>query len=717
VLRLNGAGLRVGVDIGGTFTDIVAFLPDGGVRTRKLSSTVQDYAHGIGIGLRELLEEIGLAGAAVEELVHGTTVATNAILQHRGALTGLITTEGFRDVLEIRRLRIPEMYNLLYEKPRPLVERRLRREVEGRIGARGEVVEPLDEARVREEAARLVEEGVESIAVCLINSYANAEHERRVGEILGAAAPGVSVSLSCDVLPEVREYERTSTTVINAYVRPVVERYLRSLLARMEEIGVRGPLLLMQSNGGIISARTAMERPVQIVESGPAAGVVAARLLGGAAGTQNAIAFDMGGTTAKASLIEGGQVRVTSEFEVGSPLSAQGLNLAGGGYAMKVPVVDIAEVGAGGGSIVWVDRGGSLQVGPRSAGASPGPVCYGLGGSEATVTDANLVLGYLNPAYLAGGAVPLDAARGREAVEEQVACPLGLELLDAAWAAHVVANASMIGAIKAVSTQRGRDPREFTLVAFGGSGPVHAASMARMLEIRRILVPPAPGLFSAFGLLLADHERHAVRTFFRPFEELSLHDLREQVQRMEEDALAELAAEGYPPERVRLVRSADLRYVGQGFELLVPMDGGEPTPETLERLEAAFNAEHERTYGHRSDGVPVQFVNLRLTALGLREARGPRAGWQPAGGDAGSPAGDARSPMAEEPPTARRAYFGEAGLLETPVLRRTALRDGPRDGPLIVEEYDATTVVPPGCRAWLDQLGNIVIEIESAGDR
>jgi N-methylhydantoinase A len=275
----------------------------------------------------------------------------------------------------------------------------------------------------------------------------------------------------------------------------------------------------------------------------------------------------------------------------------------------------------------------------------------------------------------------------------------------------------MIGAIKAVSTQRGRDPREFVLVAFGGSGPVHAASMARMLEIRRIIVPPAPGLFSAFGLLLADHEHHSVRTFFRTFEDLSLPELREQVQGMEEDALAELAAEGYPPERVRLVRSADLRYVGQGFELLVPVDGGEPAPETLERLEAAFNAEHERIYGHRSDGVPVQFVNLRLTALGLREAREPRVAWQPAGGFAGSPPGDARSPAAGEQMVARRASFGEVGVLETPVLRRAALRDGPRDGPLIVEEYDATTVVPPGCLAWLDQGGNIVLEIESAGDR
>jgi N-methylhydantoinase A len=713
---------RVGVDIGGTFTDVVVLGSDGSILTRKVSSTVDDYSRSIADGLVDLFGASDLAPGRIEEVVHGTTVATNAILEHRGARTGLITTDGFRDVLEIRRLRIPDMYNLLYEKPIPLVPRSLRREVPERIGAAGEIVEPLDEARVRAEIGRLLAEAVESIAVCLINSYANPVHERRIGEILAEAAPGVSASLSCDVLPEVREYERTSTTVVNAYVRPIVERYLASLVDRLAGIDVRAPVLIMQSNGGILSIRTAMERPVQIVESGPAAGVVGARLLAQRAGLANAITLDMGGTTAKASMIEDGRIHITSEFEVGAGLSAQGLNLAGGGYAMKVPVIDISEVGAGGGSIVAVDRGGSLQVGPRSAGADPGPVCYGQGGAEATVTDVNLVLGYINPAYLAGGAVPLDAERARAAVGEQVAAPLGLSLHEAAWAAHAVANASMIGAIKAVSTQRGRDPREFALVAFGGNGPVHAAGMARMLEMRRVIVPPAPGLFSAFGLLFADHERHAVQTFFRAFDALDLDELRARVRAMEEEALADLRVEGYRPERVRLVRSADLRYVGQGFELRVPMDAGELGPSTLDRLTAAFNAEHERTYGHSSEAAPVQFVNLRLTALGLRD-KGDENGLGP--GTAGR--ADDHRDLGPLPP--RRAYFGEAGLLETPVIRRADLpgmtmdggrspsrsvvrRPSPRPGPLIVEEYDATTVVPPGSVAWLDDAGNIVIEVQ-----
>jgi N-methylhydantoinase A len=702
---------RVGVDIGGTFTDIVMFGSDGAVSTHKLSSTSDDYSRGIAEGLTALFGQAGLGPTSIEEVIHGTTVATNAILQHRGALTGLITTRGFRDVLEIRRLRIPEMYNLLYEKPRPLVPRYLRREVPERITAHGAVIEPLDEAAVRTEVERLVREGVESIAVCLINAYANSAHERRIGEIVAEVAHEVSVSLSSDVLPEVREYERTSTTVINAYVRPVVERYLRALLDRLEGIGVRAPAMLMQSNGGILSIRTAMAKPVQIVESGPAAGVIGARLLAQATGLANVITFDMGGTTAKASLIEGGRVRVTSEFEVGSHVSTQGLNLAGGGYAMKVPVIDISEVGAGGGSILTVDRGGSLQVGPRSSGAVPGPVCYGLGGDQPTVTDANIVLGYLNPEYLAGGAVQLDAARARAAVEAQAAQPLGTSLLEAAWVAHVVANASMMGAIKAVSTQRGRDPREFALVAFGGSGPVHAATMARMLEISRVIVPPSPGLFSAYGLLFAEHEHHAVQTFFRPFAELDLAELAARLDAMRAEALAELAADGYPPERTRLRWSADLRYVGQGFELLVPMDADTITPDTLHQLEAAFGDEHERTYGHRSAGAALQFVNLRLTALGLREGQPDR----PFSLDEQR---TGRAAPARLPD--RQAYFGDLGgeasghtpgSFTTSVLRRADLTAEPRRGPLIVEEYDATTVVPPGCSAHLDRIGNIVIEI------
>ena len=539
---------------------------------------------------------------------------------------------------------------------------------------------------------------MQSIAVCLINAYANPAHERRILALINDMAPGISVSLSCDVLPEVREYERTSTTVVNAYVRPVVERYLTSLVNKMQSVGIGAPVLLMQSNGGILSVKTAMETPVHIVESGPAAGVIGAKLLAKRAGIADAIAFDMGGTTAKASLIEGGDIHISSEFEVGSKHSALGFNLAGGGYAMKVPVIDISEVGAGGGSIISVDAGGSLQIGPRSAGANPGPVCYNKGGVEPTVSDANVVLGYLNPDYLAGGSVRLDASLSAAAIERFVARPLGIRVIEAAWAAHVLASANMMGAIKAVSVQRGHDVRNFALIAFGGSGPSHALDMARLLEMKRVPISPAPGLFSAFGLLSAEHEHHTVQTFYRLLARLDPAELAGCVADMKARALAQMAQEGYAAEQVRLDWGADLHYAGQGFELTVPFDTAAINADTLSRLATAFHAAHERTYGHRADRNPVQLVNIRLTVRGMRAKQlPPDASWWARG------VGETKFPP-------RQAYFGELGMLTTPVLRRADLI-GPRQGPFIVEEYDATSVVPPGCTAQLDEAGNIVVQV------
>jgi N-methylhydantoinase A len=694
-------GSRVGVDIGGTFTDIVVIDDDGTVRTRKVPSTTDDYARGIAEGLASLAAANG--AARIAEVVHGTTVATNAILEHKGARTGLITTEGFRDVLELRRLRIPELYNLLYEKPLPLVERALRREVAERIDAAGGVVRDLDEATVRAEIERLIREEVESIAVCLLNSYANDRHERRIGELVAELAPGISCSLSCEILPEVREYERTSTTVINAYVRPVVERYLRSLLRRLAEDGMDAPVFLMQSNGGILPARTAMLHPVQIVESGPAAGVVSARFAARLAGISNAIAFDMGGTTAKASLIESGQIPITTDFEVGGGLSGQGTNLAGGGYAMKVPVIDISEVGTGGGSIVAVDAGGGLDVGPRSAGAFPGPASYGIGGEAATVTDANVVLGYLNPAGLAGGTVPIHPDLAERAIAEQVAGPLNRTVHEAAWAAHAIANVRMIGAIKTVSSERGYDPRDFVLIAFGGNGPVHAAGVAALLGMSTVLVPPSPGLFSAVGLLMAEHKRTSSLTYFVPFAAVDPAELNARWAALEDAAAAEFAMDGYLREDLAFERSADLRYVGQGFELNVPMTNGPAGTDELDRLAERFHDAHQRTYGHRSPGDPIQFVTLRLTVRDRqREASDGRL------------APDLEHSRLVPAGTMRNAYFGERGSIVTPILNRNDLAGGPVSGPFIVEEYDATTIVPPGASGRIDEFGNIVIELRGA---
>jgi N-methylhydantoinase A len=675
----------------------VLAAPDGESRLKKVLSTPDDYARGIVAGLEALLAERGLDGAAVEEIVHGTTVATNAILEHKGAKTALLTTRGFRDVLELRRLRIPHLYNLRYLPPRPMVERRLRLEVTERLDATGAVVEPLDEASVRAAVERIRREGAAAVAVCLLHSFRDPTHERRVGEIVREALPGVYLSLSVDVLPEIREYERTSTTVINAAVGPVASAYLASLAGQLAAAGIDAPVLMMQSNGGIMSARAAAERPARIVESGPAAGVIAAQRAGARAGLPNLISFDMGGTTAKASMIEGGKVGHTTEFEVGAGISLSSRLVKGGGHALKLPVLDIAEVGAGGGSVVWLDRGGALKVGPRSAGAAPGPACYGLGGTEPTITDANVVLGYINPRGVAGGAVPLDAGLAERALRDRVAAPLGMDLLAAARGVYTLANASMIRALKAVSTYRGRDPRDFALLAFGGSGPVHAAAMARFLGMRRVVVPPAPGLFSATGLLQAEREQDFVQTFFAPLAGLDPAALTAAYDALEARARAALAEEGVGEAAVACDRAADLRYVGQAYELTVGLPAGELAPADLAALGERFGREHERTYGHRADDEPVEVVNLRLVA---RVATGERPAPRP-------PVGAARGAGGE-----RRASFGpEGGLLSTPILARADLTGAPLPGPLIVEEYDSTTVVPPGCAARRDEWGNIVIEV------
>jgi N-methylhydantoinase A len=678
-------------DIGGTFTDIVV-RGNGAVRTLKVSSTPDDYSSAILGAVRELRESFGIEPRSIEAVVHATTVATNTILEHKGAKTALVTTEGFRDVLEMRRLRIPVMYDLQYDKPPPLVPRRLRFEVAERLGPRGEVKKPLDEAQVAALADRLLAEGVESVAVCLLHSYADAAHERRTGEILRRRLDGSAyVTLSSDILPEIREYERTSTAVVNAYIGPIVRRYVSALSSRLKAAGVDGPLHIMQSNGGTMSAAAAADKPAFLVESGPAAGVIACADIARSAGLGNVISFDMGGTTAKAAIVEDGEPARTTEYEVGAGINVSSKLVKGGGYAIKLPFIDISEIGAGGGSIVSVDLAGSIRVGPQSAGAVPGPACYGLGGTEATFTDAAVVLGYLNPQYLVGGKLKIDAARSREAIERKVAKPMNLGLLEAAYGVYSIAVATMTRAVKAVSTYRGRDPRDFGLVAFGGNGPVVAVAIARELEMRRVLIPPAPGVFSAAGLLFSNVEHTRQQSVLRPTRELDARALASAFAALEAGALQGMAEEGIARSRITLKRFADLRYTGQAFELTVPADDAGPAA-----LEAAFHAEHERTYGHSSQGDPVDLINLRVVASAapqgkegfaerLKQAQAPAAG-----------------------KGARQAFFA-GKLLDTPVLSRAGLKKKTR-GPLIVEEFDATCVVPPGAAAALDAHGNILID-------
>lgn len=687
--------VRIAADVGGTFTDIACLSADGELSTCKIPSTPSDYASAIIEGVRMLTRSLGVEPAELDEVLHASTVATNAILEGKGAKTALVTTEGFRDVLELRRIRVPRLYEPLYEKPRPLVLRRSRYEVSERLDSRGRVVKPLDEGQVRALAAVLAHAGVEAIAISLLHSYANPAHEQRVAALLRAALPECFVSVSSEVLPEIREYERTSTTVVNAYIGPVMSRYLQSLRERFAADGVTCRLLMMQSSGGTLDVRQVLAKPATVVESGPAAGVVGAARLGARAGHDNLITFDMGGTTAKASLVESGQVVATDEYEVGGGISLSSRLAKGGGYALKLPVIDVSEVGAGGGSIVRIDAGGALKVGPDSAGAVPGPACYARGGTEATVTDASVVLGYLNPEALAGGTVAIDAERARRAVQA-IAAGIGVDLLEAAYGIHRLANSTMMRAVKAVSTYRGRDPRDFALFAFGGNGGIHAAALAADLQMRRVIVPPAAGVFSAVGLLCADHEAVRSEAFLSAVSPESVLEAASRCRALERQVRDELDVAG----EVMVQWRAELRYAGQGFELGIDISGC-----GADEVRARFESEYRRTYGHELAGKRVDFVALRVIAKvappgvsGIARVRRPlfRA---------------STAPM-------RRAYFGrEHGSIETPVIERSQLSQAPRRGPLIVEEYEGTTVVPPEAVVSRDRLDNIVIEMTEGGRR
>lgn len=695
---------RVGIDVGGTFTDIVATGPDGRILVRKVASTPGDLSLGSAQGVSELLEAHAIGPGEVDVLVHATTTATNAVLEGKGAKTALITTAGFRDILEFRRVRVPELYNLGYVKPAPLVPRSLRFEVSERLGPRGEIWRPLDEESVHAAALRLRDAQVEAVAICLLHSYANPVHEKRVRAIVEEVTGGaLFVTCSHEILPEMREYERTSTTVVNAYLGPVMRTYLRRLEDRITALGAGRSLHVMTSGGGQMSLKAAMDKPAYLVESGPAAGVIAAARIARRLALPNVITLDMGGTTAKTAIIENAEPAKTSEFEVGAGINLSSKLVRGAGYAIKLPFIDVTEIGAGGGSRIWFDKGGALKVGPESAGSEPGPVCYGKGGEHATLTDAFLTLGYVNSKHLVGGALGLQAEGALRAIREQVAEPLGADLLDGAYGAVTVAVGNMVRAVKSVSTYRGRDPRGYTLMAFGGNGPLVGAMIARELSMPRVLIPPHSGVLSAYGLLMADHEQELVRSYPGRLLDTDPDELFAAYEELTREAIATLTSEGFAPERIEVRRLADLRYVGQAYELTVPVSGvGEPD---LAEIEAAFHEEHQRTYSHMSRSEPVGIVSIRVVAS-VRTAEPPKCGGRGVAQDgAGDRAGPAES---------RNVYFGaSSGLLTVPVLRRVDLGSGGRAGPLLIEEYDSTCLVPPGASARVDAWNNIVIDLES----
>jgi N-methylhydantoinase A len=687
---------RIGMDIGGTFTDVVlAHEASGATVVVKVPTTPRDFAQGVLDGLRAAMSEHGVAAGDVGWLAHATTVVTNALLEGKGARTALVTTRGCRDVLELRRSARASLYDLFQDAPAVLVPRHLRLEVAERVDAQGRVVTPLDLAEVDTAIDFIERHEVDAIAVCLLFSFLNDTHERRVGERLRAAFPERPVFLSSEVLPEIREFERASTTAVCAYVGPILKSYLARLEAAVTGLGLPAPWV-MGSSGGVFSVAEGLRMPAMAVESGPAAGVVAAALVGRQRGLANLISFDMGGTTAKASLIERGEITTTSEYEVGGSGNVRRW-LHGTGHPIRVPVIDLAEVSAGGGSVAWIDPGGVLRVGPESAGAEPGPVCYGQGGTRPTVTDADLVLGYLNPVALLGGALPVDRGRAGAAIEREIAKPLGLGVVEAAAGIVDVVNAGMAGALRIVSVERGHDPREFTLVAFGGAGPVHAARLAEELDIPRVLVPPIPGGFSALGLVATDVRRDYVRTFYAPLAAAAPGEVAATFAAMEAEARAMLERAGVPAARWELARAADCRYPRQAYELTVPVAAGSIDDAALQRLARDFHERHRTTYGHASPDEPVQCVNLRLSAVGRltpldvsRSVSGSRAA--------------GRLPS-------REAYFTETGLVDCPVVAREALAPGAvRPGPLIVESADTTVVVPPTWRLSVEPGGLIALE-------
>ena len=694
---------RLGVDIGGTFTDI-ALIDEatGQIYTGKVSSTPQDPSGGFMEAVQRLLAKQQIAAQDVAYIVHGTTVATNAIIEGKVAPTGFITTEGFRDMLEIARQIRPTLYDLQFEKPRPLVPRHRCFGVPERLDAQGQVLTPLDEDALRQVANKLRDEGVESIAVCFLHAYANPAHERRAGEIIAEVFPEAVVSLSAEVAPEFREYLRASTTVINSCIRPVVARYLQRIEDRLAQAGIAAELLVMQSSGGVYTFAAARQKPVYMVESGPAAGVIAAAHLGQAQGYDQVISFDMGGTTAKAGLIQGGTPNVTKDYEVGTTAQSGVGATRGAGYPIRTPVIDLVEIGAGGGSIAWVDPGGILRVGPQSAGADPGPACYGQGGTRPTVTDANLVLGRLNPSYFLGGEIALDPAAAQRAIEQHCAQPLGMDLVEAAHGIVEIANTAMVNALRLVSVQRGYDPRDFALVAFGGAGPAHANRLAALTDIPVAIIPQSPGTASALGLLVTDLKHDYATTLIQRLDQVAPHALEQTFRELEAQGRETLGREGMAEAAMEFRRQADLRYVGQSHELTLPLTTEALGPAQLEQLLEQFHRTHDRAYGFSAPGEDVELVSVRLSAIGqiAKPALAPLA----------KAAGEATAKGQ------RPVYFAESeGYVDCPVYDRYALGAGAIvQGPAIVEEIDSTTVVHPQYQVRVDDVGQMVLTATEA---
>jgi N-methylhydantoinase A len=695
------ARFRVGVDIGGTFTDVVVVAEDGdAVHCVKVLTTPDDPSEGFLLGLAEASERFGMDMQAITFAVHGTTIATNTIIQGKGAPAGLLTSAGFSDVLEIAYQTRPALYDIFYEKPKPLVPRYRCIGVPERISATGEVLTELDEAAVERAARQLAAEGVEAIAVAFLHAYSDPTHERRARDAIARAVPGMIVVLSSDVCPEYREYARTSTAVVNAVLQPRVGPYIAQLEHSLAAQGLKAGLHLMTSSGGIISAETAKALPVHLVESGPAAGVIGAAFvaqqLADAKLARRILALDIGGTTAKVALVDDGVPALADEFEVGAASRPTTTASRGQGYPVKTPVVSLVEIGAGGGSIAAIDPGGALAVGPESAGATPGPACYGKGGEHATITDANLVLGRLDPDFFLGGSLKLDAALARAAIQRDVATPLGVSIEKAAQSIIDISNAKMISAIEFISIQQGIDPREYALVPSGGAGPLHAVAIAAALGLRTVVIPQMPGLNSALGMLATDIKHDFVRTLYRPMRQLTAAALWSLLDEMAAAGLELLEKNHVATDRREIHYEAEVCYVGQSYALRIPVPA-DRAETVLAQLDSAFRASHQQKYGFASRTDPTLISNLRVRARG-RVAR-PRLG----------PGASVLGAAAALKGT-RKVHFDRA--IDTPVYDRSLLGAGDVFvGPAIVEQMDTSTVLPEGASVTVDASGSLVVAI------
>jgi N-methylhydantoinase A len=684
--------VRVGFDVGGTFTDFVLQTDDGRFVTAKRLTTYPDPSDACLAGLDAVMTEAGVAWPDLAQAVHGTTLGSNVVIERKGRGIALVTTEGFRDILAIGREKRYDLYDLQIDKPDPLVDRSMVFEIPERMLADGSVERPLDETAARAVVRQMADRGVVSVAVCLLHSYVNPAHEHAFARLVAEVAPDMAVSLSSDVSPRFREYERASTTVVNAYLIPSVRDYVSRMVAELASRQYGRKLFIMQSSGGIATAEAMADQPVRMIESGPAAGALMAARYGRLTGHDDVVAFDMGGTTAKLSLIVGGAPQTVGQFELHK------INLApGSGIPMNIQSLDLVEIGAGGGSIARVEMG-TIRVGPESAGSAPGPVCYGRGGTEATVTDANLVLGYLSPDTFAGGTMALDVDGAADAIRRQVAEPLGIDLAEAAWGIHRMVNLGMELATRVVSIERGYDPRGLALVATGGSGPAHACRLAGVLGMPTVVLPAAAGVASAIGLLAADVKFDQARTLVSRLDATDVAAVNRMLSEMEAEAAAVIEeSTGAAP--ARLERQVDLRYLGQGYEVSIPVPAGDLEPDDLKTIRVAFEREYKTRYGFTSPDQVVEATTWKLTA------HGPATSLE-------LPALAGTVDRVEDAVRARRpAYFPETGgFTDTPVYDRYRLFAGAEmRGPAVIEERESTTVIPPGTVAVCDEIGNVVV--------